>query len=79
MAKPKHSGKRTIQLPKHLQRLNLNAAGIDIGSKSHFVTVPEGADDEPVREFECFTADLYRLADCLISCGVIICNGTSPV
>ena len=59
-----------MNLPKHLQRLNLNAAGIDIGSKSHFVAVPEGTDDEPVREFECFTADLYRLADWLISCGV---------
>lgn len=59
-----------MNLPKHLQRLNLNAAGIDIGSKSHFVAVPEGTDDEPVREFECFTADLHRLADWLISCGV---------
>jgi transposase len=59
-----------MQLPKHLQRLNLNAAGIDIGSKSHFVAVPEGTDADPIREFECFTADLYRLADWLISCGV---------
>lgn len=59
-----------MKLPKHLQRLNLNAAGIDIGSKSHFVAVPEGTDGEPVREFECFTADLYRLADWLICCGV---------
>ena len=70
MVKPKQIRKRTIKLPKHLQRLNLNAAGIDIGSKSHYVAVPEGADDEPVREFECFTADLHRLADWLISCGV---------
>jgi transposase len=70
VAKPKQTGKRTMKLPKHLQRLNLNAAGIDIGSKSHFVAVPEGADVEPVREFDCFTADLYRLADWLISCGV---------
>ena len=53
-----------MTLPKHLHRLNLNAAGIDIGSKSHFVAVPEGVDGEPVREFECFTADLHRSADC---------------
>ena len=59
-----------MQLPKHLQRLNFNAAGIDIGSRSHYVAVPEGADAEPVREFDCFTADLHRLADWLISCGV---------
>ena len=58
MKLPKH-------LPKHLQRLNLNAAGIDIGSKSHFVAVPEGSDEEPVREFECFTSDLNRLTDWL--------------
>lgn len=28
-----------------------NAAGIDIGSASHFVAVPPDRDDEPVREF----------------------------
>lgn len=66
----KQRGKRTMNLPQHLQQLNLYAAGIDIGSKSHFVAVPAGTDEETVREFECFTADLYRLADWLISCGV---------
>ena len=69
MGKPKRQ-RKTVRLPKNLQHLNLNAAGIDIGSKSHFVAVPAGADDTPVREFECFTADLYRLADWLTSCGV---------
>jgi len=66
---PKKPNKKS-QLPQHLQQLNLYAAGIDIGSKSHFVAVPEGADEQPVREFECFTADLHRLVDWLISCGV---------
>ena len=61
---------QTVRLPRHLQNLNPNAAGIDIGSKSHFVAVPEGADDEPVREFSCFTRDLYRLADWLVACGI---------
>ena len=56
------------QLPSHLQQLNLFAAGIDIGSKSHFVAVPEGTDEKPVREFACFTADLHRLVDWLVSC-----------
>lgn len=69
MGKPKRQ-RKTVRLPKNLQHLNVNAAGIDIGSKSHFVAVPAGADDTPVREFECFTADLYRLADWLTSCGV---------
>ncbi len=32
-----------------------NAAGIDLGSASHFVAVPPDRDDEPVREFATFT------------------------
>ncbi|MBL0041640.1 MAG: IS110 family transposase [Xanthomonadales bacterium] len=47
-----------------------NAAGIDIGSASHYVAVPPDRDDEPVREFASFTADLERLADWLTACGV---------
>ena len=47
-----------------------NAAGIDIGSASHYVAVPPDRDDEPVREFASFTADLNRLADWLKACGV---------
>jgi len=47
-----------------------NAAGIDIGSAAHFVAVPPDRDDEPVREFQSFTADLHRLADWLDACGV---------
>ena len=47
-----------------------NAAGIDIGSASHFVAVPPDRDDEPVREFPSFTADLNALADWLTACGV---------
>ena len=48
----------------------LNAAGIDVGASSHFVAVPEDCADQPVREFEAFTADLYRLADWLAECEV---------
>ena len=47
-----------------------NAAGIDIGSAAHFVAVPPDRDDEPVREFASFTADLHRLADWLDACSV---------
>src|SRR5882762_2466231 len=46
------------------------AAGIDIGSKSHFVSVPEGCDEVCVREFKSFTADLYELANWLEKCGI---------
>jgi transposase len=59
-----------MKLPKHLEHLNEYAAGIDIGSKSHFVAVPEGVDQNPVREFSTFTGDLEELARWLISCGI---------
>src|SRR5687767_4960630 len=47
-----------------------NAAGIDIGSASHFVAVPPDRDDQPVREFPSFTVDINALADWLAACGV---------
>lgn len=47
-----------------------NAAGIDIGSASHYVAVPADRDDEPVREFGSFTEDLEALADWLKTCDV---------
>ncbi len=49
-----------------------NAAGIDIGSAAHYVAVPPDRDDEPVRAFPSFTADLNALADWLQGCGVDI-------
>ena len=63
-------GRGTQRLPAELSRVNLNAAGIDVGASSHFVAVPEDRWEQPVREFEAFTADLYRLADWLAECGV---------
>jgi transposase len=68
-AKKTSKGKR-MKLPKHLQHINPHAAGIDVGSRSHFVAVPEGTSKQPVREFESFTDDLHRIADWLIACGV---------
>ena len=56
--------------PEGLSQLNLNAAGIDVGASSHFVAVPADRAEPPVREFEAFTADLYRLADWLAQCRV---------
>jgi transposase len=62
--KQKRSLKKVgVTLPKHLQHINVHAAGIDIGSRSHFVAVPEGGDEKPVREFSGFTGDLERMAE----------------
>ena len=55
---------------KGLELTHPNAAGVDIGSASHYVAVPADRDDEPVREFASFTADLHRVADWLSECGV---------
>ena len=55
--------------PVELSQLNLKAAGIDVGATSHYVAVPDDC-EQPVREFEAFSADLYRLADWLAECGV---------
>ena len=53
-----------------LKSINSNVAGIDCGSAEHYVAVPPERDPTPVRSFKTFTADLYRLADWLASCGV---------
>jgi hypothetical protein len=57
-------------LPESLRRVNLHAAGIDIGATEHWVAVPPGSDPKPVRAFGSFTADLHALADWLKACGV---------
>jgi transposase len=53
-----------------LEVVHPHAAGIDVGNFAHYVAVRPDRDPEPVRRFECFTADLHRLADWLRSCGV---------
>jgi transposase len=53
-----------------LTLLNPNAAGIDIGSGEHWVSVPADRDPQNVRRFGCFTPDLYALADWLKSCRI---------
>lgn len=47
-----------------------DAAGIDLGSTEHYVAVPAGRDEECVRCFGCYTADLLRMAEWLKACGV---------
>ncbi len=61
---------RRKQKSSAMERINLDAAGIDVGASSHFVAVPEDRDERPVREFAAYTADLYQLADWLKACGI---------
>lgn len=57
-------------IPKHLDHINIWAAGIDIGATSHFVAVPEGCDTNQVREFKTFTTGLNELSNWLKQCGI---------
>ena len=50
--------------------LNPHAAGIDIGSRFHYVCVGANKDSQPIRKFDCFTPDLHKLADWLIKCKI---------
>lgn len=68
--KTKSQSFKIPKLPIELQHINLNAAGIDVGSERHMVAVPEGRDEVSVREFGAFTADLEALAAWLKKCGV---------
>jgi transposase len=66
-SRKKRSKKRDLN---SLPTLNINAAGVDIGSEEHWVAVPEDRDESPVRRFGCFTSDLHAMADWLKKCGI---------
>lgn len=68
--KPRKASKKKTSRPGSLEIRNPNAAGIDVGSQLHYVAVPPDRDEEPVRHFDCFTADLHRMADWLEHCGI---------
>jgi len=61
-------GKKKIK--RELQVLYPHAAGIDIGSSSHYVAVPVDSGEESVREFGSCTSALEALAAWLSECGV---------
>jgi len=78
MATGKVSRKQNTELARRLQSANPGlevvhpkAAGIDVGSSAHYVAVRPEQDAAPVRRFECFTADLHRLADWWEACNVV--------
>lgn len=66
----KKKGVTQRKWPKSFPIINLNAAGIDIGSGEHYVAVPDDRDDQPVRKFGCFTVDLEAMADWLERCQI---------
>lgn len=66
----KPTPKKVQARPEHFRRMNLCAAGIDVGATSHFVAVPKNCSEQSVREFKSFTQDLISMADWLKECGV---------
>jgi len=66
----KELGRRIWNANPGLDVVHRDAAGIDIGSREHYVAVGPDRDTEPVRIFGCFTADLQRLAEYLKRCGI---------
>jgi transposase len=55
---------------EHFGIINLDAAGIDIGSREHYVCVPSDRDSKNVRTFGAFTKDLKEMVAWLKQCGV---------
>ncbi len=53
-----------------LSTMHPDAAGIDIGSETHYVSVPPDRDEQPVRTFGCFTPDIEAMAKWLKKCGI---------
>src|SRR5215469_14204135 len=59
-----------IRFHEGLQQLRKDAGGMDIAASEIWVDVGLENDSEPVRRFETFTADLNRMAEWLIDCGI---------
>jgi transposase len=57
---------KTMGLPV----VNAHAAGIDIGARIQVAAVPPELCDVPVQTFQCFTADIERMADWLVLLGI---------
>ena len=55
---------------KALEIVHPHAAGIDIGGSQHWVAINPERDEQPVRCFDCVTADLEQMADWLVDRGV---------
>jgi transposase len=70
MTMAKHKQQTLRKRVNALEQINLNAAGLDIGAEEIYVAVPPDRDEQSVRSFPSFTADLHRLADWLEQCGI---------
>ena len=63
------SARKTVDW-KALEVVHPDAAGIDVGGREHWVAISPERDEQPVRSFGCFTADLREMAGWLVERGV---------
>jgi len=70
MAKRKKEAPQAIPPMTTFEQMHLNAAGLDIGAEEIYVCVPADRDEQSVRAFRTFTADLHALAEWLAACGI---------
>jgi transposase len=66
----KEWGRKLASEDPGLEIVHPDAAGIDIGKKSHFVSVPADRDRDSVREFGSWTRALQEMAQWLNQCGI---------
>ncbi len=58
----------TVTMPSAI--MNANAAGLDIGAREIWASVPPSQAEPHVRVLGTFTPDLYQLADWLVACHI---------
>ena len=63
-AQRRELGRRVAASDPGLTIVHANAGGIDVGNESHFVAVPPDRDENPVREFGCWTRAPNEMAEC---------------
>jgi transposase len=69
-AQRRELGRRVAASDPGLTIVHANAGGIDVGNESHFVAVPPDRDENPVREFGCWTKALNEMAEWLKACRI---------
>lgn len=62
--------KKNSKSDRTFKVVNPNAAGIDIGSRVHYVAVPDDRGSRAVENFGCVTSELERMASWLKACGI---------
>lgn len=68
--KKRKKNRNKIQLNEQWEKINPDAAGIDIGSREHYVCVPSDRDAQNVRRFGTTTPELEAMAEWLRQCAI---------